>query len=325
VKYGLALASAGAAGDARSMGELAHAAEDSGWDGVFLEDYIVWQGHQDVPTYDPWISLAVMAMRTSRVRLGTMVTPLARRRPWKLAQELVTLDHLSNGRMILGVGLGDTGESVGADPSFLQFGEERDLKKRARMLDEALEIIARQWRGEPFSFDGEFYKIREVQVLPRPVQLASCVRNRTPHAPSVAVFGSQSEHQKAATNTSSVERDDLQPRIPIWVGGGFPLKGPTQRAARWDGSVLYKHRAHHMTSKDIRQLAAIVREQRGTLDGYDIAVGGSPRGANAVKELARIRAVGKAGATWWVEYIPPDRGDFQTIKKLVTRGPLRID
>jgi alkanesulfonate monooxygenase SsuD/methylene tetrahydromethanopterin reductase-like flavin-dependent oxidoreductase (luciferase family) len=75
-------------------------AEDAGWDGVLLEDYIVYQSRQDVPAFDPWIALAAMALRTTRLRLGTMVTPVARRRPWKLAREAVTLDHLSGGRVI---------------------------------------------------------------------------------------------------------------------------------------------------------------------------------------------------------------------------------
>ena len=76
MRYRLAISSAGVCGDARTLGELAHLAEQAGWDGVFLEDYIVWQGHQDIPTYDPWIALAAVALRTERIRLGTMVTPL---------------------------------------------------------------------------------------------------------------------------------------------------------------------------------------------------------------------------------------------------------
>ena len=140
--YALDLPNGGAWGDARTLAELAQLAEESGWDGVFLEDYIVWQSRADVPTYDPWIALAAMAMRTERIRLGTHVTALARRRPWKVAREAVTLDHLSHGRIILGVGLGDTGESVGSDISFTHFGEVVGAKQRAQMLDEALDVIA---------------------------------------------------------------------------------------------------------------------------------------------------------------------------------------
>src|SRR5512143_731800 len=139
--YGLNLPNGGLTGDPRTAAELAALAEASGWDGVFLEDYIVWQGHQAVPTYDPWIMLAAMALRTTRVRLGITVTPLSRRRPWKVAREAVTLDHLSNGRMILGAGLGDTT----LDVSLTHFGEVIDVKQRGEMLDEALEIVANAW------------------------------------------------------------------------------------------------------------------------------------------------------------------------------------
>ena len=84
MRYALNLPNGGAWSDPRTLGELARLAEESGWDGVFLEDYIVWQSQQDVPTYDPWISLAAMAIQTKHIRLGTNVTPLARRRPWKV-------------------------------------------------------------------------------------------------------------------------------------------------------------------------------------------------------------------------------------------------
>jgi alkanesulfonate monooxygenase SsuD/methylene tetrahydromethanopterin reductase-like flavin-dependent oxidoreductase (luciferase family) len=286
MRYGLDMASAGPAGDPRTMGELAHIAEESGWDAVFLEDYIIWQSHPDVPTYDPWIALAAMAIRTQQIRLGTMVTPVARRRPWKLAQELVALDHLSNGRMILGVGLGDTGESIGADHSFGRFSEMQNPQQRARMLDEGIEIITRVWEGESFSFDGEFYKIRDVQILPKPIQ---------------------------------------QPRIPIWVGGGYPNPGPVRRALRWDGSCMYKQEGHWMQPEDVRDLRERVIAERGTIDGYDITIGGNPRWEDENKQRAYMQSVMEEGVTWWHEYIPPDVGDFDVPRRLIERGPLRVD
>ena len=106
---------------------------------------------------DPWVALAAMALSTTRVRLGTTVTPLPRRRPWKLAREVVTVDHLSNGRVTLGVGLGDIG-----DPGFTQVGEELDTTRRARMLDEGLAVLAGLWSGNPFTHDGEFYHVRDL-------------------------------------------------------------------------------------------------------------------------------------------------------------------
>jgi alkanesulfonate monooxygenase SsuD/methylene tetrahydromethanopterin reductase-like flavin-dependent oxidoreductase (luciferase family) len=286
MQYGLSLPNGGIWSDGLRLAELAHIAEDSGWDGVFLEDYIVWQSDQTVPTHDPWIALAAITLRTNHIRIGTQVTPLARRRPWKLARETVSLDHLSNGRLILGVGLGDTGESVGADVSFTHFGEMMDARERARMLDEALAILAGLWSGEPFGYQGKYYQVKETTFSPRPVQT---------------------------------------PRIPVWIGGGFPLSGPMQRAAQWDGACLYRHQTHFMSADDIRTLRAFILEQRGTLDGYDIAVGGSPRRSDWEAERDLIHSLADAGATWWTEYIPPDSGDLETVRSLIKRGPLQID
>jgi alkanesulfonate monooxygenase SsuD/methylene tetrahydromethanopterin reductase-like flavin-dependent oxidoreductase (luciferase family) len=286
MRYGLDISSADAAGDARSMGELAHIAEESGWEGIFIEDYIAWQNHPDIPTYDPWVTLAAMAMRTKQVRLGTMVTPLSRRRPWKLAQELVTLDHLSNGRMVLGVGLGDIGESNGMVSSFANFGERLDPKQRARMLDEGLEIISRIWSGEMFSFEGEFYQLREVKILPKPIQ---------------------------------------QPRIPIWVGGGYPNRGPVERALRWDGSCMYKQQGHWMQPEDVRYLREQVIARRGTFDGYDITIGGAERWEDENKQRTYMESIAAEGVSWWHEFIPPDKGGFEVLRKLIERGPVRID
>lgn len=88
----------------RLLAELAKEAEDAGWDGFFLWDHI--GADWPLPVADPWIALAAMAMTTRRIKLGPLVTPLPRRRPWKLARETATLDHLSHGRLILGVGIG---------------------------------------------------------------------------------------------------------------------------------------------------------------------------------------------------------------------------
>lgn len=136
MRYGLSLPNGGVCGDARVLAELGCLAEEAGWDGVFVEDYIVHQSDGAVPTCDPWIALAAMAVGTKRIRLGTSVTPLNRRRPWKVAREAVALDQLSNGRFILGVGSGDVGEA-----GFSRVNEVRDAKERAKILDEALDII----------------------------------------------------------------------------------------------------------------------------------------------------------------------------------------
>lgn len=110
-------------------------------------------------------ALAAIALVTKRVRLGTMVTPLSRRRPWKVARETVTLDHLCQGRLILPVGLGAVTEG-----GFAKVGEELDRKIRAQMLDEGLAILTGLWSGQPFSFSGQHYQVQEMTFLPPPVQ-----------------------------------------------------------------------------------------------------------------------------------------------------------
>jgi alkanesulfonate monooxygenase SsuD/methylene tetrahydromethanopterin reductase-like flavin-dependent oxidoreductase (luciferase family) len=161
MRFSVTVGAIGPGRDPRGLAELARAAEDSGWDAMFLEDYLVYQGDASQPTYDPWICLAAMATATSRLRIGTTVTPLPRRRPWKIAAEAVALDHLSNGRFVLGVGIGDP-----SDP----FLETTDPKILAEMLDESLEVIDGLWSGERFSFSGKHYQLDEVRLAARPVQ-----------------------------------------------------------------------------------------------------------------------------------------------------------
>jgi alkanesulfonate monooxygenase SsuD/methylene tetrahydromethanopterin reductase-like flavin-dependent oxidoreductase (luciferase family) len=147
------------------MVQLAVTAEQSGWDGVFLWDHIWFEVGTDAPMLDSWIALAAIAASTSRISLGAMITPLARRRPWKVARETATLDHLSGGRLIFGAGLG-----FPPDAEFSAFGEEADDRVRARKLDEGLAILDGLWSGRPFTFSGEHYDVDSVTFRPSPVQ-----------------------------------------------------------------------------------------------------------------------------------------------------------
>src|SRR5215203_1024282 len=106
VRYGVSVPNFGVGVDARAITELAREAEEAGWDGFFLWDHLLAFSPGSVPVVDPWVALTAVALSTSRLRLGPMVTPLPRRRPVKLARETVSLDHLSGGRLILGVGIG---------------------------------------------------------------------------------------------------------------------------------------------------------------------------------------------------------------------------
>jgi alkanesulfonate monooxygenase SsuD/methylene tetrahydromethanopterin reductase-like flavin-dependent oxidoreductase (luciferase family) len=164
MRFAINLPAFAALADTRELAELAHQAEDAGWDGFFLWDHI--QAEPGMPVADPWVTLTAIAMRTQRIRLGPLVTPLPRRRPAKLARETVTLDHLSNGRLILGVG-------IGGDRWFKEystFGEGADDKLHAAMLDEHLEVLTGLWSGQPYSHEGRFYTVHNAQFLPTPVQ-----------------------------------------------------------------------------------------------------------------------------------------------------------
>ena len=150
------------AGDPRTAADLAAAAEMAGWDGVFSWDGIAVG---EVETFDPWVVMAAMAMRTERVRLGAILTPPARRRPWKLARETMSLDRLSNGRLVLPVGIGAV-----ADLGFGNVGEPIDAPTRSQRLDESLEILQGLWSGEPFGYEGRHYRFGPMAFRPTPVQ-----------------------------------------------------------------------------------------------------------------------------------------------------------
>ena len=163
MKHGLSLPNKGDYNDIHRLVKLATLAEESGWDGFFLWDHIA---SGIGPHVDPWIATAAIAAHTSKIRLGLLITPLSRRRPWKVAREIVSLDHLSGGRMVLGAGLGDFREK-----EFRSFGEVVDPHTRGQMLDEALEIVTGLQSGQRFSYSGSYYQFKETVFNPKPVQL----------------------------------------------------------------------------------------------------------------------------------------------------------
>jgi probable F420-dependent oxidoreductase len=166
VKYAIDVPNFGSYGDARALAELAREAEQAGWDGFFIWDHMQNSGGGEAtsPMCDPWVALAAVAMTTERIRIGTMVTPVARRRPWKLARETVTLDRLSRGRLTLGVGLGHPPEE------YAKFGDDADLRTRAEKLDEGLAVLAGLWSAKPFSYAGKHFRIDDVTFEPPPLQ-----------------------------------------------------------------------------------------------------------------------------------------------------------
>ena len=163
MKFGLSIPNKGIYSDIHLIVELAQMAEEAKWDGFYLWDHVA--GPARTPFIDPWICMAAVAVQTRNMRLGVMVTPLSRRRPWKVAREIVALDRLSEGRMLLGVGLG-----YFRNKEFKEFGEVDDPKVRGDMLDEGLEIIAGLQSGEKYCFQGEHYQVAGTVFRPIPIQ-----------------------------------------------------------------------------------------------------------------------------------------------------------
>ncbi|HEX2738828.1 MAG TPA: LLM class flavin-dependent oxidoreductase, partial [Rubrobacter sp.] len=271
MRYGLSLPNFGEGIDARTIAGLAREAEEAGWDGFFIWDHLLAFSPRPVPVVDPWISLAAAAMSTSRIRLGPMVTPLPRRRPAKLARESASLDHLSGGRMILGVG-------IGAMPYEWDYlGEEADMRVRGAMLDEGLDVLTGLWTGQPFAHRGKHYRIQGE---------------------------SPDEDWRAVFYPPPLQR----PRVPIWVAGTWPVKPPFRRAARWDGVFPMKaegRRILPMTPEDVRHVKRYVAEHRTEEGPFDVVVAGETPGDDRATGADIVEPYEEAGLTWWIESIDP--------------------
>lgn len=284
--YGIDVPNYGAYADPHVLVGLARDAEDAGWDGFFLWDHVAW-GLEYLPMADPWVILAAIAMSTKRLRLGTMVTPLPLRRPVKLARETVTLYHLSGGLLVLGVGIGSL--------RFIEWddlGEEPDLKVRAAMLDEGLEVLSGLWSGEPFSHRGSHHEISQQLFLPKPLQ---------------------------------------SPRIPVWVAGRWLAKAPFRRAARWDGAYPIGRDlsfGEMMTPEEVRDLSGFVRDIRGNGGPFDLVHAGLTGGEDPDRDAEVASRYADAGATWWMEHLTPwryghdERGNWT--REIVDRMAQRI-
>ncbi len=273
-------------GDIQTLPELAYEAEAAGWDGVFIPDciYIDNEIAPMSPGFDPWVVLAAMAMRTKRVRLGTMLTPISRRRPWKLARETVTLDHLSHGRLILPVGLGALD-----DAGFAKVGEETDRKVRAQMLDEGLEILTGLWSGKPFSFHGEHYRVQELTFLPPPLQ--------SPRIP-IWVVG-------AWPRKKSMQR-------VLRYDGLLPAK------VNDNGTFAA------LTPADIRDMKMFIDQHRSLTTPFDIVWEGKTPGDDHEKAASIVRPWTEVGITWWMETMwssPEFHAGPDDVRTRIRQGP----
>ena len=277
MKYGFVLPS----GDARAAAEMARAAEAAGWDGFF-----VWE---PVWGIDAWVCLTAAAMVTERIRLGTMITPVSRMRPWKLAGETATLDNLSGGRVILSVGLGAT------DTGFAEFGEITDRKTRAELMDEGLDILTGLWRGQPFSYEGTHYKIRptEFMIPPSPIQ--------QPRIP-IWVVGAWNRPKSMAR---VLKYDGILPNPLTPEGDHRPL-----------------------TTEDVRAIRAYVADNRTETTPFDIVAEGTTPGDRPDEAAGIVQSWAEAGATWWIEAMWSifDQPDIEeSVRRRVEQGPPRIE
>ncbi|WUJ68886.1 LLM class flavin-dependent oxidoreductase [Kribbella soli] len=285
MKYGFVMAY----GDARDAAELAVIAEEHGWDGFF-----VWESIWGI---DAWVMLGAAAMTTERIRLGTMLTPVPRRKPWDLAGQVSTVDNLSNGRVILAAGLGVTGED-----RFWLFEDDPGRKVRAELMDESLEMLPHLWRDEPFEYSGKHYRARKIAEL-------------MPPAPPPPV---------------------QRPRVKTWIVGAWPRPKSMRRAALQDGwlpnyIVPPGGEPGELTPTHLAEGVDWIRRERAahdlTMDGYDVVAEGNTR-AEDRDAAETVRPWAEAGATWWID------ADWSSMDRTVVRqaaerrleaGPPRLD
>lgn len=282
MQFGIHIHSHGALADPRLLVTLAREAEAAGWDGVFVDDHLAARAAAaPSPVANPWVVLAAIAVATERVRLGPLVTPLPRRRPWQVASETATLDRLSAGRLILGVGSG-----TGVTDSFAPFGEELDARARAAMLDEALAVLVGLWTGQPFSYAGTYYRVAGAVSLPTPVQ--------TPRVP-IWVAGHW-PHRRPFR------------RAARWDGVFADVDG-----VDW-------LRGEIMTPDALRAIVAAVQDERAASGPFDVVIGGRLP-ADPARARARLAPYAAAGLTWWVEAIHEAFGPIDAQRERIRRGP----
>jgi alkanesulfonate monooxygenase SsuD/methylene tetrahydromethanopterin reductase-like flavin-dependent oxidoreductase (luciferase family) len=279
--FGLSLCTFGPYSDSRLVADLAREAEEAGWDGCFLWDHIQVRGLDAAA--DPWITLTAIVLATRRIRIGTLVTPLYRRHPWKVARETVTLDHLSHGRLILGVGLGSD-----AFGEITAFGGPLDDRVRAGMLDEGLEVLKGLWSGNSFSFEGAHFRVSDARFLPTPMQAARIpiwVAGTWPRRPPF----------RRAARYDGV--------IPVAGDIRSPLSPPELRDV-----IAYVRQFRKAAATDAR---------------YDVVYSGDTPGVNGDQDREIIAPYAAAGATWWLESVLPwERGPEQA-RARIRRGPPR--
>ncbi|MFJ3696736.1 LLM class flavin-dependent oxidoreductase [Streptomyces sp. NPDC090052] len=272
--------------DPRTVAEVAAAAEQAGWDGLFVWDHVVHdkRERQGVPFGDPWMLLTAAALATTTLRLGTLVTPVARRRPEQLARQVATLDALSGGRVIFGAGLGGPIED-----EYGSFGEPTHPRVLAGRLDEGLELLRRYWSGTPVTCEGQHYTVRDVTLLPATVQ-----RPRPPVW--IGGFWPNRPPMRRAARWDGA--------VPLFASAKHGEIPPVD---------------------EVRELVAYLHRLRADAHDapFEIVVGGaSPTVAARAHDV--IGPLIEAGATWWDErQLQTGEGldRFEPVMRRIEQGP----
>jgi alkanesulfonate monooxygenase SsuD/methylene tetrahydromethanopterin reductase-like flavin-dependent oxidoreductase (luciferase family) len=265
--------------DARTVALVALAAEQAGWDGLFVWDHVVHRRHSR-PFGDPWMLLTAAALATSRIRLGTLVTPVARRRPQQLARQVATLDAVSGGRVIFGAGLGGPIED-----EYGSFGEPTDPVVLAERLDEGLDLLRRFWSGEQVNHDGKHFQVRDVTLLPASIQ--------RPHPP--VWIGGYWPHRRPMRRAARWDG-----AAPMFVDARHGHVPPVDQVR---DLVAYIHR-HRSDERRDRP--------------FDIVLGGVSPG-DPVKARDLLGPLVDVGATWWDERQLQSRAELDRLAPVLSR------
>jgi hypothetical protein len=268
-------------GTAEEIVKLASEAEEAGWDGVFYYDDIYVDSKTEMSS--AWPIMAAIAVTTKKIRFGSLLTAIGRRRPWEVARESVTVDQLSNGRLILPVGLGWVG-----DGAYTKAGMATDRKIRAELLDEGLEIIDGLWSGKPFRYSGKHNQMKTMTFKPRPVQ-----RPRIP----IWVVGAW---PRPKSMRRVLKYDGLIPVI--------------KKANGSHGEI---------TPEKIREMKDFVLKNRTIQGNqrkhFDIVNDGmTPINQKRAKEI--VEPFADAGATWWMETMWGTK-QIQDVRERIRGGP----